>query len=82
MWPCKRELDEEKSKHIGLAQTNGFRPALLQRMLRLVNGWIGSCGLLLLVSHLFAVPVSLLWVGLKKQKTELECEKYFCRVTY
>jgi hypothetical protein len=24
MWPCKRILEEEKSKHIGLGQQNGF----------------------------------------------------------
>jgi hypothetical protein len=35
-------------------------------------------GLLLVVSHLFALPVSVLWVGFeKKQITELGCEKYF-----
>jgi len=27
---------------------------------------IGPCGLLLVVPHLFAVPVSVLWVGLQK----------------
>ncbi len=30
-------------------------------------------------SHLFAVPISVLQVGLKKQITTLGCEKYFCR---
>jgi hypothetical protein len=34
-------------------------------------------GLLLVVPHLFAVPVSVLSVGL-----QLGCEKYFLRVTY
>jgi hypothetical protein len=30
MWPCKRrKFDEEKSKHIGLAQQNGFGLAFL-----------------------------------------------------
>jgi hypothetical protein len=38
MWPCKRKLNEEKSKHAGLAQHNGFGPAFLHRMLRLVKG--------------------------------------------
>jgi len=38
MWPCKRKLDEEKSKHAGLVQQNGFGPAFLHRMLRLVKG--------------------------------------------
>jgi hypothetical protein len=27
MWPSKTKLDEEKSKHVGLAQQNGFGPA-------------------------------------------------------
>jgi hypothetical protein len=44
---------------------------------------IGPGGLLLVVPHLFVVPVSLLWVGVaKKQITKLGCEKYFGRVTY
>jgi hypothetical protein len=30
-------LDEEKTKHAGLAQQNGFGPALLHRMLRLAK---------------------------------------------
>jgi hypothetical protein len=39
---------------------------------------IGPGGSLLVVSHLFAVPVSVLWVGLQKSKiTKLGCEKYF-----
>jgi len=43
----------------------------------------GPGGLLLVVSHLFAVLVSVLWLGLQKSKiTKLGCEKYFCRVTY
>jgi hypothetical protein len=28
MWPNKRKLDEEKSKHASLAQQNGFGPTL------------------------------------------------------
>jgi hypothetical protein len=24
MWPCKLKVDEEKSKHVGLAQTIGW----------------------------------------------------------
>jgi hypothetical protein len=35
--PCKRILEEEKSKHVGLAQQNGFGPAFFHR-LRLVKG--------------------------------------------
>jgi hypothetical protein len=42
---------------------------------------IGPGGLLLVVPHLFAVLVSVLWVGLRKI-TKLGCEKYFCRVSY
>jgi hypothetical protein len=44
---------------------------------------IGPDGLLLVIPHIFAVPVSVLLVGLpKKYTTKLGCEKYFCRVTY
>jgi hypothetical protein len=44
---------------------------------------IGPGALLLVVSHLFAVPVLVLWVGLGKKKiTKLGCEKYFCKITY
>jgi hypothetical protein len=44
---------------------------------------IGPGGLLLVVPHLFAVPVSVLLVGLQKEYiTKLGCEKYFLRVTY
>jgi hypothetical protein len=38
MWPCKRKLDQEKSKHATLAQQSGFGRAFLHRMLRLVKG--------------------------------------------
>jgi hypothetical protein len=31
-------LDEEKSKHASLAQQNGFNPAFLHSLLRLVKG--------------------------------------------
>jgi len=46
-----------------------------------VSDWpiiiIGPGGLLLVVPHLFAVPVLVLWVGLpKKYTTKLGCEKY------
>jgi hypothetical protein len=44
---------------------------------------IGPGGLLLLVPHLFAVPVSVLLVELQKEYiTKLKCEKYVPRVTY
>jgi hypothetical protein len=39
--------------------------------------------LVLVVSYLFAVPVSVLWVGLEKRKqVKLGCEKYVFKVTY
>jgi hypothetical protein len=38
MWHCKVRSDEEKSKHASLVQRNGFVPALLQCLLRLVKG--------------------------------------------
>jgi hypothetical protein len=41
---------------------------------------IGPAGLLSVVSHLFAVPISVVWVGdVKKEITKLGCEKYFLR---
>jgi hypothetical protein len=41
-------LDEEKTKHAGLAQQNGFGPAFLHRMLRLAKYTaMPSTGLLL-----------------------------------
>jgi hypothetical protein len=44
---------------------------------------IGPGGLLLVLPHLFAVLVSVLWVGLQKsKKSKLGREKYFCMVTY
>ncbi len=47
----------------------------------LIGILIGPGGLLFVVPYLFAVPVSVLWVGLEKRfKTKLGCEKYFCRV--
>ncbi len=41
-------------------------------------------GLLLVVPHIFAAPVSVSWVGLQNSiyLTRLGCEKYFHRVTY
>jgi hypothetical protein len=44
------------------AEQNGFGPAFVLEMLLL----IGPGGLLLVVSHIFAVPVLVLWVGLEK----------------
>jgi hypothetical protein len=37
MQPCTFTLDEEKSKHASSAEQNGFGPAFLQPVLRLVN---------------------------------------------
>jgi hypothetical protein len=94
-WPCKLELDEEKPKHVGLAQQNGFVPAFLYSLLSfvqfagartrhskayylpensaitiiwvlllLVFDWsiimIGPSSFLLVISHLFAIPVLVL----------------------
>jgi hypothetical protein len=90
MWFCTVKLDEENPTYTGLAQKNGLDSVQLQMLL--CNQYdptptpcfwlahhddIGPGGLLLVVLHLFAVPVSVLWVGL-----QLECEKYFLRVTY
>jgi hypothetical protein len=38
MWRCKRKLDEGKSKHAGSTPQNGFGPAFLHNLLRLVKG--------------------------------------------
>jgi hypothetical protein len=48
VWPCKRELDKEKSEHAGLAQQNGFGLAFPRSMERLVKGIVkpNSCCLL------------------------------------
>jgi len=68
---------------MALAQHNCISCHVINRIQLLlhVSDWpiimIGPGGLLLVVPHLFAVPVSVLWVGL-----QLGCEKYFLRVTY
>jgi hypothetical protein len=36
--PSTLKLDEEKSKHMGLGEQNGFGPAFLYNLVRLVNG--------------------------------------------
>jgi hypothetical protein len=76
-------LDEEKSKHAGLAQRNHLGPEFLHRMLMLAKGiqslrpavdrFDGFIGLgWLLVASIsvppFAVPISILWVRLGKSK--------------
>jgi hypothetical protein len=115
MRPCTVKWDEEKSKHAGLAQENGFAHAQVLTLLRLVKGEanlleksvINMIWLLLVPgfhwpnvlksecneydltappcfwlakhndwsrwssissSYLFAVLVSVLWVGLRKSK--------------
>ncbi len=48
-----------------------------------LDSLIRQGGLLLVVSHLFAVPALVVWIGLEEGKyLKLGCEKYFCRVTY
>jgi len=37
MWPSKRKLDQETSKHIGLAQQNGSSLAFFQRVVRQIK---------------------------------------------
>ncbi len=82
MWTCKLKVDEEKSKHASLAKPKmvlaqhfcivcwGWYEA--QQSLTSVVDWldsvIGSGGLLLVVSHLFAVAVLVLCVGLENNK--------------
>jgi hypothetical protein len=78
-------LDEEKSKHAGLAQENGFGSTYLHSLQSLIKGTATVCtcrkecnkfdltynecfSLLLVVPNLFAVPVSVFWVGLQKSK--------------
>ncbi len=39
MWPCTFKLDEQKSRHTGLAQQNGFCPALFNTQF---SGWLKS----------------------------------------
>jgi len=72
----------------GTAKPNTCQTRVINKIWLLlpVSDWpiilIGQSGLLLVVSHLFAVPVLVLWVRLKnKWITKLGCEKYFCRVT-
>jgi len=38
MWPNKLKMDEEKSKHVILAQENSFGLAFFHKILRLVKG--------------------------------------------
>jgi len=87
IWACTVKLDQEQSKHAGLAQhkckiCSGWwnaqkHCALAEKsagnmiwLLLSVSDWpivlIAPGGLLLVVPHLFAVPVSVLWWGCKK----------------
>jgi hypothetical protein len=43
MCPCKLKLDEEKSTYAGLAQENGFSPAYLLSLLRLIRSAAKIC---------------------------------------
>ncbi len=76
-------MDEEKSKHAGLAQLNHIGPAFLHRMLMLAkgiqslrpavdwfDGFIGLGWLLVTTNSVppSAVPISILWVRLGKSK--------------
>ncbi len=62
-WHTTLKSDEEKSKHVSLAQQNGLAKAVQMPVdcySLCDSDWaiimIGLGGLLLLVSHLFAVP--------------------------
>jgi hypothetical protein len=43
IWPWTLKLDEENSKHACLSQHNGFGPAFLHSLLRLVKGTAKLC---------------------------------------
>ncbi len=100
MWPCKRKLDDKKSKHAGFAQQmvlayhfctwccrwertqQSLTPAV-DPDVDLLDRLIDSGVLLLVVSHLFAVPVLVLWVRLgKRAYLNLDVKNHFCKVTY
>ncbi len=83
MWAFKLKFDEEKWKHVSLAQQNGFGPAYCGRMQRLVKGTTQLQTCWWLTRHFESMWVSylvlVLWVGLEKSYiTKLGCEKYFC----
>jgi hypothetical protein len=75
-------LNEEKSKHVDLAEQNGIRQIFLHNLLRqsatpvreecnkydLINhnNWSWWFAFIV-VSHLFAVPILVLWVELWKK---------------
>ncbi len=70
-------LVKARSNSCATAEKSGINVISL---LLSVSDWliimIGPSGLLLLVPHLFALPVSILYI------TKLWCEIYFCSVTY
>jgi hypothetical protein len=54
------------------------RHSLITPAIDWLDSLIGPAGLLLVVSHLFAIPVLVLWVGLEKCKQlKLGCENFF-----
>jgi len=67
-------LNEEKAKRAGLAQQNRFHPAFLHSLLPTAAPRFSLVltlrpgELLLVVSHVFAVPVLVFWVGLEKSE--------------
>jgi hypothetical protein len=77
----QKKIELRKSKHASLVQQNGFGTTgtiFFHRMLRLVkhtaepvvdslDSLIGPGGVLLVVSHLFAVPVLFYGWGWKKE---------------
>ncbi len=81
MWPNKIKMYEKKSKHVVLAQRNGFCP-FCHRMLRLVKGTTklnkydlttmkSVRNIIWLLLHVFDWPTII-----------INCEKYFFKVTY
>jgi len=81
MWPNKIKMYEEKSKHVVLAQGNGFGP-FCHRMLRLVKGTTklniydmttmkNVRNIIWLLFHVSDWPTII-----------IDCEKYFFRVIY
>jgi len=68
MWPCTAKLAEEKWKYADLDQENGFRSAQFESVGVTGFRMIRPSGLLLVVPHVFGVPVSVLWVGLQRSK--------------
>ncbi len=66
VWPCKFKLDEKMSKHASLAMRLVKGKTSLTPTVDGLDCLIGPGGLLLIVSHLFAVSVFVLGVDWKK----------------